>query len=175
MMVNGSLSDFIKVYDGAVPKTLCDSLISKFDSATKEQKENDNHKFVQVNINANLQLFQPEFQKLCTIFTSFAGDYQRRLKITHFPKQNGYEQFRIKKYVVGDYFKDHVDVGDYDSARRYLSLFVYLNDGGGTKFFDKTIESKPGTLVIFPPLWLFPHSSVITDTKYFLSTYLHYL
>ena len=38
-----------------------------------------------------------------------------------------------------DQFKDHVDVGDYNSARRFLVCFLYLNDvkEGGPQIFQK--------------------------------------
>ena len=35
-----------------------------------------------------------------------------------------------------DEFKEHVDVGDYASARRFLVFFLYLNDNfGGQNIF----------------------------------------
>ena len=38
----------------------------------------------------------------------------------------------MKKYERdSSFFLDHVDVGDYESARRFLVFFVYLNDVGG--------------------------------------------
>ena len=45
----------------------------------------------------------------------------------------------MKMYNNNDYdeFKDHVDVGNHDSARRFLVCFLYLNDvaiGGQTEF-----------------------------------------
>ena len=50
-----------------------------------------------------------------------------------------FEEFRIKMYRNNEYdeFKDHVDVGNYNSARRFLVCFLYLNDvgaGGYTNF-----------------------------------------
>ena len=55
----------------------------------------------------------------------------------------------------------------------------YLNDvenGGETEFLNVSIKPKAGTLVVFPPLWMFPHkgNAPISGSKYLLSTYLHY-
>jgi hypothetical protein len=55
----------------------------------------------------------------------------------------------------------------------------YLNDvetGGETVFKDLIIQPKKGTLLIFPPLWMFPHkgNAPIGESKYIMSTYLHY-
>jgi hypothetical protein len=66
------------------------------------------------------------------------------------------------------------------TSRRFISFFWYLNDvaeGGETEFVDLTIKPEAGKLVIFPPLWMFPHKGnpPISNEKYLLSTYLHYL
>jgi hypothetical protein len=76
-------------------------------------------------------------------------------------------------------FDTHVDVQDYASARRYLAFLWYLNDvedGGKTVFTGLTIAPKRGTLIVFPPLWMFPHKGEppISGPKYILSGYLHY-
>ena len=59
-----------------------------------------------------------------------------------------FEQIRFKKYEPTedeDEFKTHVDVTDYNSARRFLVFFMYLNnnDGGETTFPDYDIKIKP--------------------------------
>lgn len=68
---------------------------------------------------------------------------------------------------------------DYATSRRFLSFFWYLNDvdqGGETVFDDLIIQPKTGRMVVFPPLWMFPHKGCIpiSNEKYLLSTYLHY-
>ena len=47
---------------------------------------------------------------------------------------------------------------------------------GSVEFSDLIIKPKKGTLIIFPPLWMFPHKGnpPINESKYLLSTYLHY-
>jgi len=87
----------------------------------------------------------------------------------------------MKRYVPGgeEMFDTHVDVMDYPSARRFLSFMWYLNDvdnGGKTVFTDIEIVPRKGQLVVFPPLWMYPHRGEppISCPKYILSTYLHY-
>ena len=100
-----------------------------------------------------------------------------------FPEKYGLEEFRIKRYNAGDCFRQHVDVGDYKSARRFLAFLWYLNDdfeGGETLFRlpeKKIIQPKAGDVLIFPPTWQYPHEGlpVTTGTKYIMSTYLHYI
>lgn len=101
----------------------------------------------------------------------------------YFPMKSALEQFRVKRYRAGsdDRFDKHVDVGDHQSARRFLSMFWYLNDiseGGETVFENgPTIKPKAGRLIMFPPLWLFPHEGkrTISDDKFIVSSYTHYV
>ena len=80
-----------------------------------------------------------------------------------------------------DEFKKHVDVTDYNSARRFLAFFIYLNDnkGGQTFFPDYKIKINPvaGKLLMFPPLWTHLHSGLkpIKNPKYIVGSYLHYV
>ena len=65
------------------------------------------------------------------------------------------------------------------SCPRFISFLWYLNDveeGGQTLFHGKEVKPKKGRLVIFPPLWLFPHMGTepISNTKYVMSSYLRY-
>ena len=105
--------------------------------------------------------------------------------INFFPKEIGFEQVRMKKYDVGnDEFREHVDVGDYASARRFLVMFFYLNDvdeGGETAFIgidhDIRVKPKAGSMLMFPPMWTHPHAGLppISNPKYICGSYLHYI
>ena len=101
-----------------------------------------------------------------------------------FPAKYSFEEFRIKQYDNNgnDQFRDHVDVGDYNSARRFLVIFLYLNDvnvGGQTNFpkLDYAVSPKCGRILIFPSTWQYRHSGLPPedDKKYIVGTYLHYL
>ena len=67
------------------------------------------------------------------------------------------EEIRFKRYLPNDKdeFKEHVDVGDYDSARRFLVFFLYLNNNfdGRTSFseYDMQVYPKKNSLLMFPP------------------------
>ena len=105
------------------------------------------------------------------------------------PEKYGYESIRMKRYLDNDYdrFDYHVDVRDYDTARRFLAFFIYLNDveGGETEFvglnkpgthMPYTIQPKRGRLVMFPPMWTYPHAGLkpTGGKKYFIHSYCHY-
>jgi hypothetical protein len=99
------------------------------------------------------------------------------------PHQFSMEGMRIKCYRPNglDQFKLHVDVADRASSGRFLSFLLYLNDSdAGTEFplEGKTVEAREGRLLMFPPLWTYPHIGHMPkdgSTKYILSTYLHYI
>ena len=89
----------------------------------------------------------------------------------------------MKRYLPNDKdeFQEHVDVGDYASARRFLVFFLYLNDneGGETSFSEYGLKVKPktGSLLMFPPTWTYLHTGhkPIKLPKYIIGSYLHYL
>ena len=103
--------------------------------------------------------------------------------IKQWPEKFGFEQIRFKKYEDNgkDEFRQHVDVTDYNSARRFLVIFLYLNDndGGETPFADYDIRVKPqaGKALLFPPLWTYQHTGEKpkNNPKYFVGSYLHYV
>ena len=57
-------------------------------------------------------------------------------------------------------------------------FLFYLNDSDGETYFpehDVTIHPKCGKVLVFPPTWEYPHAGLPpTNTKYILSTYIHY-
>lgn len=182
------ISDYIRLYPNIIPKDVCDHIIQSFEVNNKhvDYKSilNDKMKFESLNISA-LENFK-EIEKIFfqTVKQLF-HDYKKSLDLSveQMPDSYGVEEIRIKKYYKSDgYFKRHVDVRDYDSAKRFLGCFAYLNDcDGGTRFYTQEEEfivpAKTGTMVMFPPLWMFPHEGVMptNNNKYFIGTYLHYV
>jgi hypothetical protein len=175
------LGDLIKTYDDVIPKHIRDSLIKKY-ALVKSTREFDEHqyKFKEVFIQNHLDIFKDEFEFTFNAFNECVEKYKQELKIKYFPVKHGYEMFRLKRYKQGDgHFKPHVDVYSASSMMRFFTFFCYINDGGGTRFTDLniTVESKPGRLLLFPPMWMFPHEAIVSNSndKYLLHTYLHYI
>lgn len=181
------LHDFIQIYENSLESNICEFLISLFDQVPEHHERFDNDgkpNFTQFNLTENRELSHEVNQvhnHIIKKIFEYKEKYYEYVCKDVFPQEHALEQFRIKKYNVGgeDRFDTHVDVVDYASSRRFLSFMWYLNDvteGGKTIFKDLEIQPKKGTLVIFPPLWLFPHRGEppISDTKYILTSYLHY-
>ena len=93
--------------------------------------------------------------------------------------------FKMQKYLPGEaYFALHAEnTGHRDGVtdRRLIAWMVYLNnvaEGGETEFRNGLqIKPKAGTLLIFPPLWTYPHKAnpAVSHTKYIATTYTHYV
>ena len=188
------LTDYIRVYDAAVPMDMCNSIKRTFDLDLDHQEYIDHDKrpqFTQMNITQLYSAGKEEWQslhyELQKRFIDYASLYIQQMDLgPDFPDKYAFEEYRIKKYYSAskDEFADHVDVGDYNSARRFLVMFLYLNDvpenGGGTTDFPKLdlrIRPVAGRMLIFPPTWQYRHAGrpIISGSKYILGTYLHYL
>jgi prolyl 4-hydroxylase len=182
-----NLDDLVEIHENALEENICQFLISIFDQLPDKHERHDHDgkpNFTQFNLTENSKL-TPEVDQvhnhLIRKTMEFRDRYYEMIDSRCFPPEHAFEQYRIKKYNNDgiDQFNTHVDVMDYESSRRFLSFFWYLNDvevGGETRFSNFSIKPKMGTLVIFPPLWMFPHKGEppISGPKYLLSTYLHY-
>lgn len=182
-----NLNDFIRVYDDAIESDICDQLIDFFETHSDLHERVENNKvpnFTQLNLTKNSRITS-EIDNIHNYLISrlfyYKKIYYEFVDSRCFPIDNALEQFRIKKYFADkeDQFDTHVDVTDYSSARRYLSFLWYLNDieeGGETKFLDFDVIPKKGRLLVFPPLWMYPHKGCASPKKdkYIMSTYLHY-
>lgn len=181
------LNDLIQIYDNVLSQEVCRGLIEIYEENVGNHERYDNQgrpNFTQLNFTdcQNDTKAHMLHSEVVNKVLEYRRNYYDLMDDRVFPLDNHFEHFRIKKYNAdgNDFYDTHVDVTDYACARRYLSFIFYLNDvqeGGETVFTDLTIQAKAGKLVIFPPLWMFPHKGnpPIGGPKYILSTYLHYI
>ena len=173
------MNDLIKKYR-VMPEAVCDALTDWFEASPSfhVQRDDDFKRFTEINVNDK----EPDLVPTLTNFVLLAHEryvedhpeYRRYLRV------RALEEFRVKRYRENrDEFKTHVDVGDVESSKRKLAFLFYLNDefeGGQTAFGDTLITPVKGDILIFPPMWMFPHAGmpVTRGTKYIMSSYLHY-
>lgn len=185
------LTDYIKCYDNVVDEKFCRQIIRTFDGDIEHQEYLDEDKrpaFTQLNMTQRFlekdTQWIPIQNKLQEVFIDFTNLYMEELDLgPDFPLRYTFEQYRIKKYNQKyDEFQDHVDVGDYNSARRFLVCFLYLNtvlEGGKTDFpkLNHSVQPKCGRMLMFPATWQYRHAGrpVPVGTKYIVGSYLHYL
>ena len=171
----------IKHYKNVVPNAASDWIMATLDESPDLVRRCEGPQdFYELNLNQH----HPEvIGGLLPSLRDAVNRYKRDVpEAAWFPEQLALEEFRAKRYTggTGEQFADHVDVGNYVSAKRYLSFLFYLNDdfeGGETVFLpDYTIKPEKGSVVVFPPLWMYPHRGcpVKTGTKYIMSSYLNY-
>lgn len=177
------LTDLIFTINNVLPKQHCEKIIEHFEQAKDrwEEKRTVGYKFDQLNINT-IPEWEPVVEYLTEVSIGAFTRYFHHINIKNPPEIKALEQIRIKKYESEErYFDYHVDVADYNSARRYLVGFIYLDDNeeGETAFpdFDLHIKPEAGKMLIFPPLWMFPHAGLPPKDKpkYIIGTYAHYV
>ncbi len=181
------MKKYIKTYNNVLSLTQCNDLIQKFEVSKDQQVSTDldNHRhFTEININQHKD-WSNQVQGVYGSLRPYVEKYKIDCGITEkqWPDEFGFEQIRFKRYLPNDRdeFKEHVDVGDYNSARRFLVFFLYLNDnfGGHTSFsdYDMVVQPKAGKLLMFPPTWTYLHTGhkPIETSKYIIGSYLHYI
>lgn len=183
------LKDYIRCYDDLVPMDLCHQIINEFELERRKEVVDKKFRPKWTEFNVSKHFSEPSWQMIQTqvqkYFVDAVGLYIKDLDVgADFPSSYCFEEYRIKKYEKGsdDQFQDHVDVQDYQSARRFVSVMLYLNNapvGGRTHFprIDYEIEAKECRVAIFPANWMFRHAGrpTVESNKYIMGSYLHYL
>lgn len=180
-MASTTLSDHVRVFDGALTSSHCQTLIERFEASPHREacEQDGSFSFAQIDITAH---WPDQHQLLVPIFLSHFNRYQTAAEARFWPPKFAFEHLRMKRYLPNgrDAFPTHVDVMGQAAARRFMTAIIYLNDppGGETIFpdLDLTIAPQAGKLIAFPPLWLFPHAGLPPrdEAKYILHTYLCY-
>ena len=178
-----SLSDYVQVYDGVLTQGRCQALIERFEAEPQAQERtaaDKAYRFVELNVSRHWPEVEQEIFAL--MMTAFRR-YWETLDVGPFwPRQVDVERLRLKRYLPGgeDRFPPHVDVMAAEESRRFMTAILYLNEpGGGETVFpglDLTVTPAPGRMLVFPPLWLFPHAGLppTERAKYILHRYLWY-
>lgn len=182
------LEDFVVVFDNALPHDVCDALIETYEKNPSYHRRYDDphHKpsFTQFVFTENKHLNAELHKKMEFYLVQHTQGYRYLIpEAKYFPDTFDYEGMRIKCYNNdgNDQFAVHTDATDKEAAKRFLIFLYYLNDveeGGETVFENIGAKINPtkGTLVLFPPMWLYPHSAKppISSKKYILSSNLVY-
>ena len=169
----------IQLYENILPKHFCEYMISKFEA---EETLDTRHKmFDQLEISH----WKKETHDIIELTKDIAKHYSAVYDpLSAMPQDRKFENVRIKRYEPNrdQSFPLHVDVTDACNCTRYLAFLFYLNDNeAGTVFHmpdeQLTYEAKQGNILVFPPMWMFPHEGLMPteSTKYIMSTYFHYV
>ena len=178
---------YIKIYGNVLPKEVCESMIKLFDKSEDQYEEHiDAHRnFKQINLIKHKDTWSAYNTLLSQVFLNALEQYKRDCKIEipmMWPSQYGFEEFRMKRYEPNEGHIDlHTDASDFNTSKRFLAFFLYLNSGedGFTDFptLGITAPRIQGSMIMFPPLWTYPHEAQMPskERKYIIGSYLHYL
>ena len=191
------MDKYIKVYDDVIDADSCKMLIEKFEDShehflTVHEEDGDERISFKQIVLVDHKEWESVQKGMLEVFQDYIIHYKVDCNIVtkQWPETYGYEAIRIKRYLANDYdrFDPHVDVLNYETARRFLTFFIYLNDveeGGETQFMNLhkpgtyipyTVQPKQGRLLMFPPTWQYYHAGLkpISGKKYLLHSYCHY-
>ena len=190
------MNSYITVFDEVLSDKHCDYFINKFEDDVSVHKIQNNSHFTEDGLeNSTLtqinMLHSPDtiWRDDVNFLTQTIGKCVEAYKDENdiapyqWPDKFALEPPKMKRYLpnTSDEFPPHVDVLDYATARRFLVIFMYLNDniGGHTYFpnMDIEIECRKGSCIMFPPLWTHIHAGArpVISPKYIIGSYLHYV
>ena len=169
------LSDYCVYIEDHMPKNICNDVVNLFESADIERRATPNNtpRLSQLNFTRKSYLNEELHKVICQYLLSAVDHYRFNIKSFYAfaPRNLYFEHFRIKRYISedADQFDTHVDVTTVSDECRYLSFMWYLNDvidGGETEFteLDFKIQPKAGALMMFPPIWMFPHKGHLLNS-----------
>ena len=188
------MEKFIQVYHDVISQEKCQYFIDKFESDLENQEVQNNARgatLTQINLLHSPDTIWKEDRDFITkILMENVVRYRNEcdVKPYQWPEKFNFEPPKIKRYLsdTTDEFPEHVDVLDYETARRFLVMFIYLNSnfGGATELPLKSkyenhkfvSHCTQGSILIFPPLWPWIHAGrkPIDGPKYIIGSYLHY-
>jgi len=196
------MDNLIKTYHGVIDDDKCAELIEKFelDVENHEVQLNTSDRDVahllywkskgatltQINLlHSSDTLWKDDAKFLVDKIMEQVEKYKIDVGLEPYqwPQKFSIEPPKMKRYLpnTSDEFPNHVDVMSYQTARRFLVAFLYLDDNvkGETSFplQDMEVWCTKGSLVLFPPMWPWIHSGAkpVDKPKYIIGTYLHYV
>ena len=181
------LREYIKVYDDIVDPNVCKNAIELFSKdASVVRLEKPQMSSLNITVRSEKDKdhdWSAVQSESIMAIKACAQQYAMEVKVDkYWPTQNSLEQIKMHKFSAeeGDSFPTHIDVGNYDSARRFATFVIFLNDTDDGVYFDTLdykVTAKTGRMMLFPSSWQYPYSDLppTTDDKYMITTYLHYV
>lgn len=181
-----SLLDYFKVYENVIPKDLLSELhkfakrkeiwtthqFSNYDNKTFYDKEDCDISYIFVH---ELELAENLNKVIWDTLKTYTEHIQTFNQYCHY--WNGFTGVRLNRYNKDHNMKKHVDhiTTMFDGQRRgipVLSVVGGINDnykGGEFVFFDNhEVKIPAGSILIFPSVFLYPHTVkfVTKGTRY---------
>tara|TARA_R100000742_G_C4274868_1_gene95052 strand:- start:140 stop:703 length:564 start_codon:yes stop_codon:yes gene_type:complete len=171
--------NFIGLYDDALTKKNCETIIDEFEDNKDKQIEGTSggglikpkvKKSTDITYHINddsktTGIIEPNLEK-------YLNEYKKKYpELDTLTKWKCDKLYNVQRYKPTEgYYKPHCEVsGGKGSMNRLLVWMYYLNDldKGGTEFtiYDTIIHARRGRLVIWPAYWTHTHCGVISNTQ----------
>lgn len=184
--------DFIEIYENAFSNECCDATINFFELSKQKKpghvlidnkntvvKEIKDSTDICLDFRDRTEVTDSIFKCLNDYFYLYIQKYDCVQTTLNSLRPHG--EFNIQRYYPGQgYSKVHCE----HSSKNCITVFawmIYLNsvEGGGTEFtnYNKVLECKKGSLVIWPAYWTHSHRGIISnkDTKYIATGWIDFL
>lgn len=178
--------DHIEVYDNVIPNEFCRLLIATYQK-NQNQVQHAPGWLDQIGMCKTATKFPgmprpydwaSEVAEMNLLVNPVIEEYKQKFDLLNkLPIQFDQESYRIKRYRNNEQeFRIHTDCSTLVNSSRFLAVLIYLNDSdAGTEFplQQKMIDAVSGRIVVFPPMWLWPHRGLrpTAGDKYIISTY----
>ena len=186
------MDNFIRLYDNVIDSDMCSHLIDKFETHSEMHMLQDNANGTTLTVINMLGSSDTPFSEDVNFLFKVLSENIERYKEDilknenqQWPKKYGFESPKFKRYLpdTTDEFPDHVDITNFENCRRFLVMFIYLdnNEAGHTLMRtlgeNITIPCRKGSILFFPPFWPWLHAGrkPIDKPKYIIGSYLHYV
>lgn len=187
LMPAGQMPNFIGAWI-IQPESLCDELITYFESHPEKQKNGAAGQGINLDIKKSIDISTSPhdvqlpgnavFKSYFDALFSCHADY-----LTQWPFLAEVAQtleigpFNIQRYHPGEHFQHiHTERYSIDTLQRVLAWMTYLNDmneGGSTYFthYDLEIQPRKGLTLIWPAEWTHAHRGniVTAGSKYIIT------
>jgi prolyl 4-hydroxylase len=177
------------------PLSVCDELITYFDSNQKKQKrgvtaggENiDAKNSIDITIlprEVKLEGNEVFERYLNTLFSCYQDYVVQWPFLQKFAENLHVSEFNLQRYKIGQHFQAvHTERTGLATIHRVFAWMTYLNDvnvkdGGSTYFshYDLEVQPRKGLTLIWPAEWTHAHKGNLLNTgsKYIITGWMHF-
>ena len=177
------------------PLSICDELITYFESNRNKQNKGVSEAGVNLETNNSIDItISPKETKLPgnevfdKYFSNLFSCYQAYVTqwpfLTKFADDLQIGEFNLQRYQSGQHFQStHTERSSLGTLHRIFAWMTYLNDvdikeGGSTFFshYDLEVQPKKGLTLIWPAEWTHAHKGNLlnADSKYIITGWMHF-